>query len=243
MSDLYRCLATSDHWAARFIRAVYRWKQRVSVPAPRLIVRPLLWAVLAVRAGYYFWMRVLVCEPLFKAYCKTYGRGLHTGVFLHWVQGNGDIIIGDDVLMDGKTSIGFAAQFVDRPSLHVGNGTFIGHDCSFNIARSIQIGNHVLMSVGVRISDYDGHPTDATERRANKPTPPELVKPVVIGDDVWIGAHAMILRGVTIGDRSIVGAGAVVTRNVPPDVVVVGNPARIVKQLADQRCTDGAQSA
>ena len=54
---------------------------------------------------------------------------------------------------------------------------------------------------------------------------------MVIGDDVWIGAGAIILKGVTIGERSIVGAGAVVTRGVPADSVVAGNPAQIVRRL------------
>jgi maltose O-acetyltransferase len=58
-----------------------------------------------------------------------------------------------------------------------------------------------------------------------------MVRPVRIGDDVWIGTGAVILKGVTIGARAIVGAGAVVNRDVPPDVIVAGNPARVVKNL------------
>ena len=67
--------------------------------------------------------------------------------------------------------------------------------------------------------------------RRTSPAPPEAIKPVLIGDDVWIGADAKILKGVAIGDRSIVGAGAIVTKSVPPDVIVAGNPARVVKSL------------
>jgi len=55
--------------------------------------------------------------------------------------------------------------------------------------------------------------------------------PVIIGDNVWIGMGAVILKGVTIGDNSVVAAGAIVTKSVPPNVVVAGNPARIVSQL------------
>ena len=61
-----------------------------------------------------------------------------------------------------------------------------------------------------------------------------IVKPIIIGDSVWIGRRAMIMKGVNIGERSIVAAGAVVTKDVPPDVIVAGNPAKIVKQI-DQK--------
>jgi maltose O-acetyltransferase len=84
------------------------------------------------------------------------------------------------------------------------------------------------------VFDMDGHPIDAAERRSGMPTPGSGVAPVVIGDDVWIGSRAMILKGVAIGDRAIVAAGAVVSKDVPADVVVAGNPARIVKELVAQ---------
>jgi maltose O-acetyltransferase len=70
------------------------------------------------------------------------------------------------------------------------------------------------------------HPLDAVERRGR-----ESARPIVIGDDVWIGGGAIILAGVSIGDRAVIGAGSVVTRDVPADVVVVGNPAKIVRRL------------
>lgn len=56
-------------------------------------------------------------------------------------------------------------------------------------------------------------------------------KPVVVGKNVWIGSNSTILQGVTIGDGSIVGAGSVVTKDVPPNTVVVGNPAKVIKTL------------
>ena len=80
---------------------------------------------------------------------------------------------------------------------------------------------------------------------SGEPTPPEGIRPVTIGDDVWIGANALILKGVSIGDRAIVGAGAVVTKDVAADVVVAGNPARVVKRLgapADRATENGRVS-
>jgi len=150
---------------------------------------------------------------------------------LPYMAGSGRIAIGCDVCLSGQISIGFSNFFGSRPELVVGDGTFIGHRVGFNIGRSIRIGQHCYVASGCSIVDMDGHPIDAADRRAGKPTPSEGCEAIFIGDDVWIGFHAMILKGVTIGDRSVVAAGALVTKDVPADVVVAGNPARVVKSL------------
>ena len=106
----------------------------------------------------------------------------------------------------------------------------------------IEIGQHVLVSWNVGIADSDFHPIDAAQRRIDtlalapfyKDRPPRPVlktAPVIIEDNVWIGMNAVILKGVTIGENSIVAAGSVVSKSVPPNVVVAGNPAVIVKHL------------
>jgi acetyltransferase-like isoleucine patch superfamily enzyme len=119
--------------------------------------------------------------------------------------------------------------------LIIGDDTFVGHDCKFQVADSIRIGNHTYVAGSVSVRDFDGHPVDAIQRRAKEPTPPEGIRPVVIGEDVWIGAGAVILKGVTVGSRSVVAAMAVVTKDVPADAVVAGNPARVIKLLAGQQ--------
>jgi len=150
---------------------------------------------------------------------------------LPYLSGRGRIVIGDRVYISGRISVGFNNRSPDLPELVIGDDTFIGHQCGFNVARSIRVGQHCYIASGVSIVDQDGHPIDAVERRAGMPTPPDGCKPVVIEDDVWIGFHAIILKGVTIGSRSIVAAGAVVTRDVPADSIAAGNPARVVKSL------------
>ncbi len=170
-------------------------------------------------------------EPLFRSQCESVGAGFRMEE-LPYMGGHGRIVLGDRVYISGLISIGFSNVYEARPEFVVGDGTFIGHRCGFNASRSIRIGRHCYLASGVVIFDFDGHPVDATERRAGKPTPPEACRPVAIGDDVWIGGHATILKGVTIGDRSIVAAGAMVTKDVPPDSIVAGNPARVVKSLA-----------
>jgi acetyltransferase-like isoleucine patch superfamily enzyme len=178
-------------------------------------------------AARFFWY-----EPLFRSQCESIGDGFQMEQ-LPYLTGNGRIVIGKGVRLSGKPSIGFSGRSGHRPEFVVGDGTFIGHQCGFRIARSVRIGKHCLLAGGVSVMDMDGHPLDATRRRDGEPTPPEGIAPVVIGDDVWIGAGALIVKGVAIGDRSIVAAGSVVTKEVPPDVVVAGNPAKVVKNLVE----------
>ena len=106
----------------------------------------------------------------------------------------------------------------------------------------IEIGSHCLISWNVGIADSDFHPIDAAQRRLDTlalapfysnrpPRPPLRTAPVLIRDNVWIGMNALVLKGVTIGENSVIAAGAVVSKDVPPNVVVAGNPGVVVKQL------------
>ena len=97
--------------------------------------------------------------------------------------------------------------------------------CSISAAQSIHIGNNVLIGSGAIISDNDAHPIDPEERLRGSGG---LCRPVRICDNVFIGARAIILKGVTVGEGSVVGAGAVVAKDVPPFSIVVGNPARVI---------------
>lgn len=97
----------------------------------------------------------------------------------------------------------------------------------------ISIGNRVQLGSGVVICDTDFHSMDYQLRGQVGDFEDARSAPVCIEDDCFIGARAIVMKGVTIGARSVVGAGAVVVKDVPPDVVVAGNPARVVKQLND----------
>jgi len=106
-------------------------------------------------------------------------------------------------------------------------GDYFGASAVVISSRSkVTIGNHVMLGGNVRIYDHDFHSMDAALRRTTDDCNRCETKPVVLGNDVFIGADAMILKGVTLGDRVIVGAGSVVTKSFPSDVVIAGNPAR-----------------
>lgn len=90
----------------------------------------------------------------------------------------------------------------------------------------VHIGDNCMLAPGVHIYTAT-HPLDAQERNSGV----EFGKPVTIGNNVWIGGRAVINPGVTIGDNVVVASGAVVTKDVPANVVVGGNPAKIIKTL------------
>jgi acetyltransferase-like isoleucine patch superfamily enzyme len=231
MANVHRFLATSDHPIARAVRRAHRAVHRLTLPAPRLVVRPMLWAYVAGRSLYYFGVRVLLCEPLFKAACERYGLGVRTGVYVHFIDGRGAIILGDDVLIDGKCCFHFAARYSERPTLTIGDHTAIGHNCRFTVANRIEIGRDCRIASDVWMFDSPGHPSDPELRRLGAPPAVGDVRPIVVGNNVWVGGRSIIFPGVTIGEGSIISAGSVVTNEIPPFTVVAGNPARRVASL------------
>ena len=111
-------------------------------------------------------------------------------------------------------------------NISLGRKVFFNFNCVVLDVMPVRIGHHALFGPAVQI--YTAmHPTDAAERRRGL----EFAKPVVIGDDVWVGGAVVICPGVTIGDRAIIGAGRVVTRDVPADSFAAGNPCRVVRGI------------
>jgi acetyltransferase-like isoleucine patch superfamily enzyme len=135
-------------------------------------------------------------------------------------------VAGDDVRLFGRLQIVFAVRYSDAPTLEIGDRCSIGHNVTFVIGKRISIGNDCLIANDVSVFDAPGHPTGAALRRQGAPAPAEAVKPVTIGDNVWIGQRGIIYPGVTIGEGAVVSAGSVVMNDVLPNTIVAGNPAR-----------------
>ncbi|MFX3616077.1 MAG: sugar O-acetyltransferase [Sporolactobacillus sp.] len=123
-----------------------------------------------------------------------------------------------------------------EPPLHAnwGSRTTVGNKvyANFNLTLvddgTVQIGNYVMFGPNVTLATAN-HPLEPKLRRQQL----QFNKPIVIKDNVWIGANAVILSGVTIGENSVIGAGSVVTHSVPANRVAVGVPARIIREIAD----------
>jgi acetyltransferase-like isoleucine patch superfamily enzyme len=225
-------IATSRHPLAAGLRAARNAVRGFTLPAPRVLVLPYLWLFLALRGLVFFVRRVFIAEPLFKAYCTRVGKGVTTGIYVPWVQGKGELLVGDGVRVSGKLSINFAARFAHRPRLEIGDGTDIAHDCRIVVGKAVSIGSHVELAGSVTIRDSGGHPADPALRAAGAPPDEADVKPVRIHDNVWIGSNVLVLPGTEIGEGSIVSAYSVVSGSVAPYTVVAGNPARRIGTLA-----------
>ncbi|MDB5430205.1 MAG: transferase hexapeptide repeat protein [Caulobacter sp.] len=109
----------------------------------------------------------------------------------------------------------------------VGRNVFINQNCTFYDLGGIDIGDDVLIGPNVSLIT-SGHPIEPSRRRDGV-----TAAPIVIGRNVWIAAGATVIGGVSIGENSVVAAGSVVTRDVPANTLVGGNPARVIRSIAD----------
>ena len=148
-------------------------------------------------------------------------------------SGNNDIGIGDnfyfssgDAVNPISSNLQGAIYLENGASLKIGNNVGMSSTRMW-IHDSVTIGDNVKVGACVLITDTDAHPLDYLARSTSNEGTKSA--PIVIEDDVWVGAHSIILKGVTIGARSIIGAGSVVTKSIPADCVAAGNPCRVIK--------------
>ena len=137
-----------------------------------------------------------------------------------------------------RTALGVSSRVVLR-TLRPGATIRIGSDvgisgASICSARSISLGDRVLVGADVVITDTDFHAVELVPRRyANLPEP-KTGDDVILGDDVFIGARSIVLKGSVIGEGSVIGAGSVVSGEIPPRVVAAGNPCRVIRRLSSE---------
>lgn len=170
----------------------------------------------------------------------TIGKGIISkGLPLIRINKNASVAIGHNFKINNGerfNSIGRQHKCViivrENAELIIGNNVGISSSTLF-CSRKITIGNNVKIGGNTCIYDTDFHALDYVLRRDVMADPANTVKKEVrIEDDVFIGAHTTILKGISIGARSIIGAGSVVTKNIPPDEIWGGNPAVFIKKIS-----------
>lgn len=111
-------------------------------------------------------------------------------------------------------------------NIELGKNVYFNFNCVILDCNKVKIGDNTFIGPNVQI--YTAiHPIEYEKRIKGQ----ECAKPVFIGNNCWIGGSAVILPGVVIGDNTVIGAGAVVTKNIPPNSIAVGNPARVIKNI------------
>jgi acetyltransferase-like isoleucine patch superfamily enzyme len=160
-------------------------------------------------------------------------------------EATGTIVLGDQVSLYSRPLSNWF--YLARPCtlvtgagarIAVGDGVARSGATLVAVAAQIEIGERTMIGAEAIIMDSDAHPLDPRQR-ARHPTAGAVSRPVRIGRDVFIGARAIVLKGVTVGDGAVIGAGAVVSSDVAAGDIVVGNPARRVRSVlagpAEQR--------
>ena len=141
------------------------------------------------------------------------------------------IFLGDKVGIGANTYFGPVTSYMGvayNPKIIIGDGTWVGKNCSFAAINRVEIGKNVLFAGHVHITDHSHGYEDITKPMNVQ----RLISkgPVIIEDDCWLGFSCEILSGVHIGKHCVVAARAVVTKDVPAYSIVAGNPARVIKK-------------
>lgn len=114
-------------------------------------------------------------------------------------------------------------------NISVGDNFYTNHNCIILDGARVSFGDNVFIAPNCVFSTA-GHPIDSQQRTEGL----EIALPINIGDNVWIGASVTVLPGVTIGDNVVIGAGSVVNRDIPSNVVAVGNPCRVLRKITEE---------
>lgn len=131
--------------------------------------------------------------------------------------------IGEDCYIEPPFHANWAGKHV-----HFGSNVYANFNLTLVDDTDIYVGDKVMFGPNVTVATA-GHPIDPELRYQAM----QYNIPVHIGENVWIGANAVVLPGITIGDNSVIGAGSVVTKDIPPNVVAVGNPCRVLREISE----------
>lgn len=158
-------------------------------------------------------------------------------IFLSFGSDKNDIVIADECIVEGTLSSQAHGKII------MGKRSKIGADSHIRCVDKVILGDFSAIANHTVICDNNNHPVNPEDRIFMRMTPINSDErswkyadhaPIVIGKNVWIGEYVRICKGVTIGDGSVIAANAVVTKDVPPNSIAAGNPARIVKTDIDK---------
>lgn len=183
-----------------------------------------------VAGGWGYLTRALWYTPLFQSRLTRSAPGLFLYGGMPLVTGPVAITLGRGCRVSGQMTISGRAGS-RNPHLEVGDNVDLGWQTTIAVGRRVRIGNNVRIASRAFLAGYPGHPIDAAARAAGLPDTEEQVGDIVLEDDVWLATGVTVMAGVTVGARTVVAAASVVTKDLPPDVLAGGCPARVIKPI------------
>lgn len=180
----------------------------------------------------------------FKVFMKfnkvQYGKHLNLiGLPVIFKQKKAELILGENCTIKSdflSNLVGLYQRTIivarEEGKIHIGNNVGISGATIYS-KESIKIGDYTNIGGNVKILDHDFHPIEAEARKMNNMSM-VAKKAIIIGENVFIGCNSILLKGTEIGDNSVVGAGSVVSGKFPANVIIAGNPARIIKSLENK---------
>jgi acetyltransferase-like isoleucine patch superfamily enzyme len=202
----------------------------------RLLWRAFQWLLLAVHGTVGAWWRRNLRRS--SPSVRHHIRLLRTARYVHRIDSLGTrVAFGDGVRIEGPVQIHLAdrsavlegAILNGTGVIRVGAGSSIGHECVIVAREAVTIGANCMLAGRCYVLDVDHEFADPSTPITQQDL---RVEPVTIGDDVWLGACTVVLRGVSIGDGCVVGANSVVTHDLPAWTIAAGAPAKVVAQRA-----------
>ncbi len=180
-------------------------------------------ALFRLRYHYWVWTAAAVRTVYWRLLGMTVGADVKlSSMRVTWPH---RVILGERCSLEHAVYMNIAGGYDEDTAITIGDGTFIGSGCEFNIVSRLTVGPACLIASGTRFIDHN-HGMDLGPGMKEQP---EIKAPITLGSDVWIGANCIILKGVTVGDGAILAAGSVLTTSVPANAIFGGVPARLIR--------------
>ena len=216
-----------EHPVADFVYRAAKRARNAQLPCIPPIHRPLYLLRNGSLNALHELRRTLWWTPLFQSRLLRPAKELYLFSGVPLVLGKLEMEFGRGCTISGHTTLTGRTADSATPRLTVGNNSEIGWQVTIAVGRRVIIGDNVLVAARCFLAGYPGHPQDPARRAAHMPDDDSQVGDIILEDGVWLATDVTVMSGVRIGKGSIVTAGSVVFRDIPPNVIATGNPARV----------------
>lgn len=207
----------------------------IEIPSISILHKPLYWLHVSLVNSVNNALRILYWTPLFKSRLSSCGKRFYLYSAMPQVLGRLDIHVGNNTRMSGISTLCGRSSGNVMPELIIGDNVDIGWQNSINVGRRIVIGDNVRLAGKVFLAGFPGHPLDAEKRALGLAEEDHQVGDIILERDVWLATGVTVMAGVRIGAGTVVAAGSVVTHDLPAGVVAAGMPAKVIKNIGEQK--------